>query len=73
MCACEVDLVIVLGDLIIVDEHKLGDDRAGLQRTMLVEVRDVADNEAVAVERDRIAAFDEPAQVGVTTDQFRKH
>ena len=71
MAAGEVDLVIVLRDMILVQEDQLGDDSAPLERARAVEIRDVADDQTVAVERDRIAALDQLGEVRMMTEQSR--
>lgn len=59
MTACEIDLMIVLLDALGIDEDQFGDDRTGLQCTRPVEIGDISDDQAVAVERDREAALDQ--------------
>ena len=68
-----IHLMIVLSDPLLVDEDQLRNDGAGAQLAVRIEIRDIANDQAVAVERDRVAALDELSQVGIMTDQFPKH
>lgn len=44
-----------------------------MQRARSVKIRDVAHDQVVAVEPDRIALFDKATEIVVMTDQFLKH
>ena len=67
------NLVVILLDVILVGEHKFGDECTGLQRAIRVEVRNIAHDEAIRVECDRVAFLDEAPEVVVMIDQSLKH
>ena len=69
----EEDLVVILPDTILVDEHEFRDQGHRSKHTCRVQVRNVAHDEVVRVERDCVALLDEPPEVVVMTDQSLKH
>ena len=69
----EEHLVVRLGDALLVYEFQLCDDGAHLQPTFAVQVRNIADNEVIAVEGNRVAPFEQTPEVVVMTGQFVKH
>ena len=69
----EKDLVVSLGDALLVNEFELRNDCPDLQFAFTVQIRNIADNEVIGVEGNRVALFDQTPEVVVTTDQFLKH
>ena len=69
----EENLMVVLSDAILVDEDELRDQGACLEYAIRIQIRNVAHDEMVRVERDCVALIDEPPEVGVMTDQSLKH
>jgi hypothetical protein len=67
------DLVIFLNDVVLVSMDKLGHDCADLTLTLLVEIRDIANDQTIAVETDRVSLLDQATDIVVMTDQFLKH
>ncbi|MDQ0564270.1 hypothetical protein QO004_006088 [Rhizobium mesoamericanum] len=63
--------MIVLLDVLLINEYQLRNDRAALQCALPIEICDVTHEEAIAVERDSIAARDEPSEVGLRLTSFR--
>jgi hypothetical protein len=73
MGSSEEDLVIFLSHPLLIDEYDFGNDGAGLQLALSVEVRDIADNEVVTLESNCITLFDNASNVLVMTDQCLEH
>jgi len=71
--ARKVDLVVVLDHQIFINEFELRDDCSPIKGTASVQVWNISDDKAVAVERDGKAAFNQPCEVRITIDQFLKH
>jgi hypothetical protein len=69
----EEDLMVRLFDAQLIDELKLRDKSSNLERALLVEIRDIAHNQVVAVESHGVAPIDQSPEVFVMTDQLVKH
>jgi hypothetical protein len=71
--AAKVNLVVILHDVNIVDEHQLGDEGCPLQRPRSIEIGNVANDQVRAVDSHGKALLAKAAKVVVTTGQFLKH
>lgn len=60
--------MVRLRDVILVNEYEFRDQRVGLQQAVSVKIRNIAHNEVIRVERDRVTLLDKPPAVVVMTD-----
>jgi hypothetical protein len=66
----EEDLVILLNYSVLADIDELGNNGAGLEPTLVVQIGNVTDDEVrEVIECDRIALIHKPVDVRVMTDQ----
>jgi hypothetical protein len=65
--------MVILLDPYLVDEHKLADDGADLERQLVMEIWDIADDQVGSVDSQSIALFEESTDVVVMIDQFDQH
>ena len=58
--------MVSLGDALLVNEFELRNDCPDLQFAFTVEIRNIADNEVIGVEGNRVALFDQTPEVGMS-------
>jgi hypothetical protein len=66
--AGEENRVVRLNNAILIDKLKLGDYRADLVLALIVQVRNVAYDEVIAIKGDSVAFLDETPKIVIMTD-----
>ena len=63
----------MLADMLRVLKYHLGNDGTPAERALFIEIRNIPNDEVVAVESDSKPLLDQAFNIVVMTDQFLKH